>query len=1479
MKKSAKIAIAVVALVAVVAVGVGIAVSLTSKDSAKLEVKVIKEPCELKADDGVDAIRPYISVTYVDGDGKKTEIDAYELAIKGETTPKSGDNTLVVTYTVNGEQLTQTATIFVSLVAMPAPEPTLTFMADGEIVDSYKYSPYGDISEPEVPEKTGYIGEWEDYVLTGSDVTVNAVYTPKQYVVTLDFDSALGGTTQEFLDVTYGKPITLPTPEKTGYTFAGWYYDEIRVADGSNWMIDDKNAVLSAQWITDSYTVTFVADDRTVKVCTYTQIDKVIDEPAVPTKAGYAGAWEPYQLNYGNITVRAIYTAIPYTVTFVAESATVGTQTYTVENKVITEPAVPAKTGYVGSWEYYTLTSGDLTVNAVYTAKQYTVTLNYDGATGGNTQQTATVTYDQTVGTLPTPEKTGYNFVGWRYKNTTVTAFTTWTFDDANVEFVAQWSTDSYSVTFVADDKTVAIESYTVENTHVTEPAVPAKTGYSGVWESYTLTSGNVTVHAIYTAITYTVTFVADDATVATQTYTVENKVITEPNVPAKTGYTGAWEEYALTTSDLTVNAVYTAKEYIVTLNYDGATGGDTQKTLVVTYDQEVGTLPTPTQSDYRFEGWFYNDTEVTTATVWTNDVTDAEFTAKWSAVEYTVTFVAGDITVDTQTYTVENKKITEPDVPEKTGYVGKWLPYSLISGDVRVEAMYTPKSYLVFLFYDGATGGNSQKELTAIYNQPIGTLPTPEKAGYAFDGWEYNGSIVTSETVWTFDVTGNSTFTAKWTQEFYTVTFDTDGGSAVENLTDLAYGSTITEPTAPIKDGYEFVGWFSDGALKNQWDFATDTVTANTTLYAKWINYLSYLTFTLNTDRNSYNVKGSSLAKTAATIVIPSEYNGKPVTRIYGNAFEGCSSLTVVTIPHSIDYIANKAFSNCSNLKTVNYNGTLENWCNIYFNDNFVDGETGNPLYYGAELYVNGEKITDLVVPETVTEVKDYAFYGCSSIRSVTLHEGVKKIGKFAFADCGNLKYNEYDNAYYLGNDQNPYLALIYTKTTEITACAIHSNTKVIASKAFYGCGQLSSITIPSGMQSVNSNAFGNCGKLTRVNYEGTIAGWCDILVDGSGANPLSNGADLYVGSNRVTNLSIPNTVTELSAYAFDGCTSLTSVIIPSSVTTVGLYAFYKCSNLVSMTIPKSITNFSTIIDGAPVKTVEITGGTEIVSRSFSGCDTLTSVTIPTSVTSIANSAFKNCSQLASIEIPTSVTAIGNSAFENCSSLTSITVPKGVKTIGTSAFAGCSGLISATVPTSVTSIGKSAFAGCNKLESITLPFAGASKTETTNTHFGYIFGANSYTDNATAVPTSLKTVDISAVYSRTNTYSIGSHAFDGCSGITGIKLSNVLGVGDYAFYSCTNLTEITTSSTVGTVVWGHIGSYAFANCGKITSFTIPDGVSQIGDNAFYNCTKLSSVEYVGTTIYWNEEVKKGNNIFVGTAVKKITCSDGTVTL
>jgi len=263
------------------------------------------------------------------------------------------------------------------------------------------------------------------------------------------------------------------------------------------------------------------------------------------------------------------------------------------------------------------------------------------------------------------------------------------------------------------------------------------------------------------------------------------------------------------------------------------------------------------------------------------------------------------------------------------------------------------------------------------------------------------------------------------------------------------------------------------------------------------------------------------------------------------------------------------------------------------------------------------------------------------------------------------------------------------------------------------------------------------------------------------------------------------------------------------------------------------------TILNNAPNKYVYLdlsgSGVTSISKEAFSfwdkadwkGCTTLTGITIPNGVTSIEDNAFCRCSGLTSITIPNSVTSIGDYAFDRCTGLTSVTIPNSVTSIGDSAFGGCTGLTSVTVPNSV--IYLSGFNGCTGLTSITIP---NSVTTIGESAFFHCIGLTSIT-----IPNSVT--------------SIGDYAFDRCTGLTSITIPNsVTSIGDGynsggrprgMFSSCTSLTSVN-FATPSKVT--RIGDYTFAECNALTSITIPDSVTSIGEYAFYYCRGLTSVNF-----------------------------------
>ena len=252
-----------------------------------------------------------------------------------------------------------------------------------------------------------------------------------------------------------------------------------------------------------------------------------------------------------------------------------------------------------------------------------------------------------------------------------------------------------------------------------------------------------------------------------------------------------------------------------------------------------------------------------------------------------------------------------------------------------------------------------------------------------------------------------------------------------------------------------------------------------------------------------------------------------------------------------------------------------------------------------GSSAFFGCSSLSSVTIGNSVTSIGDYAFRSCSSLTSVTIGYSVSSIGSAAFAYCSKLETIYVDPA----NIEFSFIdGILYNKDASTLLCCLAGKT---------------TMTIPNSVTSIENGAFAGCFSLTSV--------------------------------------AIPNSVTSIGDDAFSGCSSLTSVTIPNSVTSIGESAFFGCSSLTSAAIPNSVTS--------------------IGKNAFWLCSRLTSVTIGNSVTSIGYGMFNGCSSLSSVSIGNSVTSIGMDAFGGCSSLTSVTIPNSVTSIGTCAFGGCSRL------------------------------------------------------------------------------------------------------------------------------------------------------------------------------------------------------------
>lgn len=626
--------------------------------------------------------------------------------------------------------------------------------------------------------------------------------------------------------------------------------------------------------------------------------------------------------------------------------------------------------------------------------------------------------------------------------------------------------------------------------------------------------------------------------------------------------------------------------------------------------------------------------------------------------------------------------------------------------------------------------------------------------------------------------------------------------------------------------------------------------------------------------------------------VVIPSTIEGEPVVALSptsASVFESPSQVTSVTLPASLKRASEGVFYGCTELDSVTMpvvGGEVSRFVDLFrlYSVNVPQGLTvevigASPIpdaTSASEGYFTGSGIKEVSIAGSVGAIGSHAFSGCTSLSTLTLQSGVTSIG----------------------------------------------------TSAFEGCTSLASLTVPSGVTSMRNNAFKGCTGLSGVRIT-SIAAWCGIDFESELANPLTEVHKLYNYGRLVTDLTIPSSVRSIGAYAFAGCTPLTSVTIPDTVTSIAPTAFLGCSAIEKATMPVALMS---AVPKEALRTVVLTSGIALADNAFDGYDALVSVTLPGTMTSIGSNAFAGCASLEEIVLPAALATIGSRAFEDCTGLASVAIPDSVTSIGQYAFSGCpaaivwgdapsltsiggyvfaeyagtaiavphgvrsiagyafnncAALTSVTIPDSVTAIGQYAFSGCPEISSLVVDDA----------NLIYHSAGNCIIETAEKeLAFGCKT---SIIPSDGSVTAIGSHAFDGCSGLTSINIPNgitsiktyafrncsdlisialpgsIVSIGAYAFDDCVGLTQVSTdglaawcgisfgNATANPLYYAHdlyidgeklielvipdgatsIKGYIFYNCTSLTSVTIPDSVTNIGSSAFSGCTAIQKAE------------------------------------
>ena len=519
-------------------------------------------------------------------------------------------------------------------------------------------------------------------------------------------------------------------------------------------------------------------------------------------------------------------------------------------------------------------------------------------------------------------------------------------------------------------------------------------------------------------------------------------------------------------------------------------------------------------------------------------------------------------------------------------------------------------------------------------------------------------------------------------------VTFDANGGTCATTSKSYESGATLgTLPTA-TRSGYTFDGWFTAASGGTQVTEAT-VVTENVTYYAHWVEDQPPVSYAYE-DNGDGTVTLTGAEGVSGNLIIPGSIDGKLVTSIGGQAFEYCHGLTSVTIPEGVTNIGNYAFAWCGGLKSVTISSSVTSigygpfdYC---WELSAIAVEAGNLKYSSCDGIVYDRTGSELVlcpagrtgnvtIPSGVTCIRNEAFHSCEKLISVHLPSSVNRIEDNAFAGCdsmtefavdeGNAWYSSSDGILYNkagtelikypdGKEVPPSIPAIVTRIgnwafawcKKLTEVTIPLNVTSIGESAFYGCG-LTSVTIPSSVTSIGNYAFAWCGGLKSV----TIS---EGVMDIGGAAFEACG---------MTSVTIPSSVTRIGDCAFEQCFRLTKVTIREGVTSIGSCAFAWCRELAEVVIPQSVTRIEVgAFDDTPFCANQPEGMTILgggVLYQFKGtCPS--SVTIPSSVTSIGDSVFSGCSELTSVTIPSNVTSVGSYAFSDCDHLKTVYVNAG---------------------------------------------------------------------------------------------------------------------------------------------------------------------------------------------------------------------------
>ena len=464
------------------------------------------------------------------------------------------------------------------------------------------------------------------------------------------------------------------------------------------------------------------------------------------------------------------------------------------------------------------------------------------------------------------------------------------------------------------------------------------------------------------------------------------------------------------------------------------------------------------------------------------------------------------------------------------------------------------------------------------------------------------------------------------------------------------------------------------------------------------------------------------------------------------------------------------------------------------------LDGYT--VVAIGSSAFAKNTYLQSVVIPDTVTVIREYAFVECTNLSSVALSEGLVELGKAAFGKTG-------------------LTSIVIPKSLE-KAHVSFDNFSDCSDGPFENCDKLKQVRFEEGVTEIAQGLFAGCSSVAEIELPNTIT----VIEKGAFSN--------CTGLERI---NLPDTLTEISDYAFKNCTNLKSVQLPNTITKIGQGAFVGCTQLENVNLPTALVDLRRIaFSGTAIEKIKIPKSLEKAHVSFDNfrdcsdgpfekCENLKEITFEEGVTEIVQGLFAGCSSITEIELPNTITVIETAAFSNCMGLEKINLPDTLTEISDYAFKNCKSLKSIQLPNTITKIGQGAFVGCTQLENANLP------TALVDLQNGAFSGTAIEKIN---IPKSLKKAHVSF----DNVESCSDGPFENCENLKDITFEEgITKIPQCLFAGCTGVEQIQIPQTIIFIERG-----SFSGCKNLQKINMPDSIKQVAEYAFQGCKKLEKV-------------------------------------